>query len=384
MKKFYYGVVLALLSAVLPTQKNFAQNACPTDRPQKVFNAVGFNALGQKVNFVYIEGFIANANMSLFEAGTIYSTVSFTDANGSGKYVYNGATQHPDQVSSCLGAGCCVKPVPAVTACVANVLNVKYPPNPAAGIPTEICCIYLSNSLASADVKVFDENQNLIPTSSFTNASTDISGFTCYVYPCDKTPTSITACGATGCCSQQVRAQAALPVKLSGFTAKLTADKKAQLNWISELEIGSDKYVVERSSDGRNFNPIAEVKSLGNTAASRSYSYNDGGFSTLAFYRLKMIDIDGQVAYSKVVYANNKSGSGVITQIFPNPFKSDIQLIGINSSDLNNKNIRVFSPTGQQIGFQITGANAISLSPGLPAGLYILSVKDQKFKLMKQ
>ena len=382
MKKIYYALVIAFLSASLPTQKSLGQNACPTG-PQTVFNIVGANSLGQKVNMVYIEGFISNANMSLFQNGAIYNAVSFTDVNGSGKYNYNVATQTPDQVSSCTFSGCCLKPVPAVTTCVANLLNVKYPPNPAAGLP-EICCLYLSNSLANAEVRVFDANQNLIPTVSFTNATTDITGFTCYIYPCDKVPSIITACGATGCCTRPVVPQSALPIKLTSFTAKLTSDKKAQLNWVSELEIGGDNFVIEKSSDGRNFSPIGAVKSLGNTTSARSYSFNDADFNALAFYRLKMVDIDGKFEYSKVSYINNGKSGTAISKIFPNPFSSEIQLIGISSGDLNKATIRIYNTMGMQVGYKITGANAISLNENIPGGVYILKVNDQQFKIVKQ
>jgi Secretion system C-terminal sorting domain len=382
MKKFYYGVVIAFLFAFLPSQKNLAQNACPPGT-QKVFNAVGINALGQKVYMVYIEGFLPTSNISLFQNVQIFSNGSITDASGNGRIVYNPVTFTPDAVSTCAIPGCCTTPVPPVINCAANVLNIKYPANPAAGIP-EICALYLSNSAASAEVRVFDANQVMIPTSSSNFAFTNINGFVCYVYACDKVPTSITACGATGCCSQPIPGQSALPIKLTSFSVILNTDKKAQLNWVSNLEIGGDKFIVERSTNGKNFAPVGEIKSSGNTTSVRRYSYTDASFTSIGYYRLKMVDIDGQFQYSKVVYVNNKGGSGIITQIFPNPFKSDIQLIGISASDLNRKNIRVYSPTGQQVNFNIIGANAISLDENAPSGLYILAVKDQRFKLMKQ
>jgi hypothetical protein len=181
-----------------------------------------------------------------------------------------------------------------------------------------------------------------------------------------------------------VTAAASLPIKLKYFTAKLSNNKDVILNWASELEINSDKFVVEKSLDGRNFKPLADVKSGGMSATTRTYAYTDGSFSSIAYYRLKMVDIDGRTEFSKVVYVNLRGGSGAVTQIFPNPFKSDIQIIGISSTDLNSKNIRVFSATGQQISFKITGANAISLDENAPRGLYILAIKDQRFKLVKE
>ncbi len=381
MKKFYLSVVVALFLAILPSKENLAQTVCPAG-PQKVFRVVGYNAVGQKVNMVYIEGFIPNAHISLFQNQHILSQYGgSTDANGNGTIVFDPLATNPDQVGTCALAGCCTQPIPAVVNCAALVQNVRYP---ASGSIPQICCIYISNSVANGDVRVFDANQNLIPTASSTAANTNIDGYTCYVYDCSKTPMSITVCGATGCCSQPIPPQATLPVKLTAFTANLTNTKQAELHWTSTMEIGADKFIVERSSDGSHFSGLTEVKSAGNTTFTRNYNFTDAGFSGLAFYRLKMVDIDGKFEYSKVVYVNDRAGSGIVSRIFPNPFLSEIQLIGINSADLNNKNIQVYNAAGKQVGYKITGANAISLDANAAPGIYILAVKEQRFKIIKQ
>jgi len=385
MKKFYMLIAVAFVSAsLLLSFSSKLQAQCPAG-PQKVFLTVGYDATGQPVNTVYVEGFQPNGAIALWEGVTpIFgqeSTQAATDANGSGRIIYN-PIQTPTSVTVTTINGTCAQPVPVASAtCSGNIVNAVFPP---IGGEPGFCNIFFNNNLLDADVRVFDASQNLVPTITGVYPTTDAAGSAGYPYDCANFTASLTVCNASGCCSYVVTAAASLPIKLKYFTAKLSSNKEVILNWASELEIHSDKFVVEKSLDGRNFKPLADIKSGGNSATTRTYAYTDGSFSSIAYYRLKMVDIDGKTELSKVVYVNARSASGTVTQIFPNPFKSDIQIIGINSSDLNSKNVKVFSSTGQQINFKITGANAISLDEHAPRGMYILAIKEQRFKLIKE
>lgn len=379
MKKIYMLIAVAFVSAsLLLSFTSSVQAQCPVG---KVFRTIGYGPTGQPVNTVYVEGFQPNGFIALWSNTVpipgIEATPAMTDANGNGRIVYNGAAD-PTSVTVSTPAGTCVQPVPAAGAtCGGSIFNATF---------GGFCNIFLITTVINGDVRAFDAFQNLIPTPTGVYPTTGPGpiGFVGYPYDCALLPTSITVCDASGCCSYLVPAAASLPIKLKYFTAKLSNNKDVLLNWASELEIHSDKFVVEKSLDGRNFKALADIKSGGNSTTARTYAYTDGSFASVAYYRLKMVDIDGRSEYSKVVYVNTRSGSGVVTQIFPNPFKTDIQIVGISSSDLNTKNIRVFSATGQQVNFRISGANAISLDEHAPRGVYILAIKEQRFKLVKE
>ncbi|WP_166437006.1 T9SS type A sorting domain-containing protein [Niastella caeni] len=193
-------------------------------------------------------------------------------------------------------------------------------------------------------------------------------------------------------CSYPVAAGGALPIKLSAFTGRLATETEATLSWTSSIEENSFQYEVQRSADGKNFVTVGTVKAAGTSLESIKYAFNDplpgaGAY----FYRLNMIDIDGKKELSKVVYVNSKKGAGIVTKVFPNPFNSEIQLIGATSADLNTQgNVRVFNTSGQQINFRIVGANAITIDPSAPKGMYFLKFRnstntsEQIFKLVKQ
>jgi hypothetical protein len=186
-------------------------------------------------------------------------------------------------------------------------------------------------------------------------------------------------------CKYPVISGGSLPIKLTSLNGRLSTESEANISWTSSLEENSFKYEVQRSADGKNFVTVGTVKAAGTSIETVKYSFNDPLPGTGAYYyRLKMIDIDGTAEMSKVVYVNSKKGNGIVTKVFPNPFTSEIQLIGATSSDLTPNNIKVFSVTGQLVKYSIVGANAIAIDVTAPKGLYIVKVKDQTFKLSKQ
>ncbi|HTE25669.1 T9SS type A sorting domain-containing protein [Flavitalea sp.] len=184
-------------------------------------------------------------------------------------------------------------------------------------------------------------------------------------------------------CINQIAFNAPLPIKLSAFNANLQGSGVV-LNWTSELESMASHYGVEKSGDGKNFNTIGTVKAAGNSANPLKYSFDDKNFAGTGYYRLKLVDLDGKNSYSKVVYVNGGSGASTTLSVFPNPFRSDVQLKGINASDVNKNNIRVFNVAGKEVSYSVTGANSIAIDANLPKGVYILQVKDLRYKLVKE
>ena len=242
------------------------------------------------------------------------------------------------------------------------------------------CVVYVKNVWPDALVMVLDAN--LQPIGS---GYADATGFASIEYPCGQTPYMVSSCvSGVGCCNVLVPPQAFLPMKLTGFTAHITRDNSVQLTWTSEIELSSFKYVVQKSNDAKTFTDIGDVKAAGNSDKLTRYSFSDINFNGgTSYFRLKQVDIDGKVEYSRVVYVNNKKSLLLVKSVAPNPFSSDIQLIGISSSEVISKHIRVYSAFGQTIGYRITGANSIAIDAGAPPGIYYLRVREQTFKLFK-
>jgi hypothetical protein len=189
------------------------------------------------------------------------------------------------------------------------------------------------------------------------------------------------------CQISNIPAAGSLPIKLTSFSGRLGTDNAVNLDWTSAIEFDSYQYQVERSTDGKNFETVGTLKAAGASNSIIKYNFTDHIPTAGAyFYKLKQIDIDGKFEYSKVVYVNSKKGAGVITKVFPNPFNSEVQLIGATSADMAPGNISVYNISGQMIKYRLSGANAISIDESAAKGIYIIRLRNssQQFKLVKE
>lgn len=111
------------------------------------------------------------------------------------------------------------------------------------------------------------------------------------------------------------------PIELESFTAVSQTDRIA-LNWSTLTETNNEKFVIERSADGQNFEPISEVPGSGTSTQRVSYkTYDLNPLDGVAYYRLKQIDIDGQSSYSDVISVLWGEPFKIIG-IYPNPVSS--------------------------------------------------------------
>jgi hypothetical protein len=123
-------------------------------------------------------------------------------------------------------------------------------------------------------------------------------------------------------------AQAMLPVNLKTFDATVSSSK-VNLEWATADEVNFSHFVLQRSSDGREFSDAAMIMA---NAHSIDYKYNysesyNQNASAVMYYRLKMVDIDGTFKYSAVrVVKLNASQSTVSITTFPNPVTSELRI----------------------------------------------------------
>lgn len=116
----------------------------------------------------------------------------------------------------------------------------------------------------------------------------------------------------------------ALPVELAKFTAaKLNMD--VALHWSTVMEKNNDKFLVQRSFDGKAFMTIGEVKGLGNSNQLANYQFIDNQPQDVNYYRLQQIDFDGTSAYSPIRVVRFGASNNQI-RLWPNPAKDQIQI----------------------------------------------------------
>ena len=90
-----------------------------------------------------------------------------------------------------------------------------------------------------------------------------------------------------------------LPVSLVSFSA-VNQDNKVRLNWNTATELNTNHFIVQRSTDGINYTNIGTVQAVGSGAG--SYQFTDASATNSTnYYRLEIVDADGEVTYSKVI-----------------------------------------------------------------------------------
>ncbi|MBL7728534.1 MAG: hypothetical protein JNM68_12645, partial [Dinghuibacter sp.] len=94
-----------------------------------------------------------------------------------------------------------------------------------------------------------------------------------------------------------------LPVRLVSFNALLNRDNSVGVQWQVTMQDGIRHYVVERSTDGRLFEPLGTVAA--NTQSDYTYNFTDRAPAPdKNLYRLKIVNQNGIVTYSKIISIN--------------------------------------------------------------------------------
>lgn len=177
-----------------------------------------------------------------------------------------------------------------------------------------------------------------------------------------------------------------LPVKWGSFTATKQGSS-ALLKWTTASENNADKFIVERSTDGRTFTQVGNAVKANNNSNGGTYSIVDNKpFNGNNIYRIKQIDFDGKFDYSDIRSLNFADLRPLIT-LAPNPAKDFVNVkVEGNTETLT---IQIVSAGGQVIGtYTMNGEGTTINIASLAHGVYGLVINGKgysaKYKLMVQ
>jgi len=108
-----------------------------------------------------------------------------------------------------------------------------------------------------------------------------------------------------------------LPLKLESFFAAPN-NCDALLSWRTSNEINTKEFLIQQSTDNNTYNTVATVKAKGNSTAA-NYSSQVAQPSGLAYYRLKMVDINGAYTYSNISLCRTNCAVKEYMTVYPNP-----------------------------------------------------------------
>lgn len=160
-----------------------------------------------------------------------------------------------------------------------------------------------------------------------------------------------------------------LPVKLAYYNASVR-NCVSTLNWKSSTEINFRNYDVEYSKDGIQFQTVSTVNSRGENSV---YTVTHNADQGKAFYRLKLVDNDGKIEYSRIIVLDIQCGKASVL-VYPNPAK-DFVNINITGADARGTMGSLFNMAGQIVLSKSlqNGSNQLDVSR-LAQGVYQLKL----------
>jgi hypothetical protein len=172
-----------------------------------------------------------------------------------------------------------------------------------------------------------------------------------------------------------------LPIQLISFSGSVV-NNKVQLKWfVAENETG-EHFEVEKSSDGKTFTSIALLFLTGKSGT-ENYGFNEGMELTGAgYYRLKITNRNGSVAYSKVVVLKNEKEGSTVNPLIVLQNKGAEITFNYTTPKEGIYNVNVYNVNGARMfGTRLTmqkGMNAASLKANglISSGVYLLEVTN--------
>jgi hypothetical protein len=126
-----------------------------------------------------------------------------------------------------------------------------------------------------------------------------------------------------------------LPILLVDFRAVVN-NAQPSLNWVITANSTPDYFIVERSNDNRQFTALGTIEPEMGEGKTR-FSFTDKtAKGNLFYYRLKMVDIDRTVTYSKTLTVRlNTVASTDELQVYPTVVTSNQVMVKAGSSYKN-------------------------------------------------
>jgi Secretion system C-terminal sorting domain len=177
-----------------------------------------------------------------------------------------------------------------------------------------------------------------------------------------------------------------LPVKLSSFAALVTAPSTVKLNWMIAEAFNFDHFIVQRSADGSSFKNLQTIAAQHSTTSqAQNYAYTDQQAAGSNYYRLAMVDIDGAITYSNILFVQTIAAAGI--KVYPTLVENR-QLYIEQGTAAGHSTAMVFDMNGRKVAEQTLqntqGRQSITLNASVKSGSYIVSVTDGPNQWAKQ
>lgn len=171
-----------------------------------------------------------------------------------------------------------------------------------------------------------------------------------------------------------------LPIDLISYKAE-KKNNGAQLNWITENQVNFSHFEIERSATATGtFEKVGTVAAT--IATTGNYSFLDasaGHYLEKAFYRLKMVDVDGRAKYSAVAVVS--FDNAVVANIRPTVLLAGQPIqVFITGNGQVRATVRLFDISGKMLSQknEVSGQTQVETN-GLQKGTYVVNVLGSSF-----
>jgi len=176
-------------------------------------------------------------------------------------------------------------------------------------------------------------------------------------------------------------AKSTLPIHLISFQGNMNKNNKVTLNWTVADNETANSFEIERSFNGRDFTTIALVFSSEKRGTENYMYYETTSGTDKVMYRLKMIDKNREVDYSRILIFQLKSTIANNIKIIGNPV-NDKLTFSYTSSSTQSVDVKIYDISGRVVlknkVNSLEGSNVISLplSSTFKAGMYVVEVNN--------
>jgi Concanavalin A-like lectin/glucanases superfamily/Secretion system C-terminal sorting domain/Sortilin, neurotensin receptor 3, len=166
---------------------------------------------------------------------------------------------------------------------------------------------------------------------------------------------------------------AVLKVELLSFDAVLR-NKQVDIAWKVADEKDVNHYIIERSLDGKTFDFLKKQEKGNFSSADEAPQYG------VNYYRLKVVENDGQITYSPIRSVNFETGKKTDFKVYPNP-TADVLNVEFNAERAQDMTVELFDNLGRMVHtYDFTskeGNNHLFFNTQrFAAGLYTLKIQQ--------
>jgi len=181
---------------------------------------------------------------------------------------------------------------------------------------------------------------------------------------------------------------APLPAELTSFQAKESSQSNI-LHWETASELNTGWFVVERSTSGTgNWQALGQVTATGYSNDAQRYAFEDIKPRPLSYYRLRILDYNGDTEFSEMVVVERKSDKAFqLLNLSPVPATEELLVtyytpqqsqISWSLMDMSGRVLRRNTMTSK-------GENFIEIPVDqLGGGVYLFSIESASERLIKK